>query len=192
MADASALQRGAPLADAEEADFAEGVALFGEGGVELCGDAEAVDGPWSGGRAFPGALARRGRPEPVQDRTDAGPITGSFAIGEGKVTGNNEFLFQARARRDAPPAQVTGEGSVEGRTVTGSAWTPHGRVTGTEGHIASGRNPSERGGGSQGWAGARSFSDRASTHPRPQRVTGQSGVGDNASVRVTLSGGARA
>ncbi|MFP5373149.1 MAG: CsoS2 family carboxysome shell protein, partial [Actinomycetes bacterium] len=126
-----------------------------------------------------------------------GGITGSFAIGDGMVTGNNEFLFQPRqsgARRQ--PVALTGEGETEGRTITGSAaaWTPHDRVTGTEGYIAAGRNPSEAGGGTHGWAGARKFRDLATPGGPSEgaaKVTGRVGGSPKDAARVTVSGGAQ-
>jgi hypothetical protein len=155
--------------------------------------------------SVPVALARRlaGR-ESDDDATRDGPpascvpggITGSFAIGEGMVTGNNEFLFRPRLNGDRrQPAAVTGEGRTDGRTVTGSAaaWTSHHLVTGTEGYIAAGRNPSEGGGGVNGWAGARRFKNLATPGPPPddQKVTGRVGGSPKAAARVTVSGGAQ-
>ncbi|MGQ0744847.1 MAG: CsoS2 family carboxysome shell protein [Acidimicrobiales bacterium] len=166
--------------------------------------AEPAADDWAGGRAFPVALARRlaGGEETATPDTDnptppasgvPGRITGSFASGEGKVTGNNEFLFRTRLSSDAKPLEVTGEGRTEGRTVTGSAWTAHSRVTGTVGYIAAGRNPTEGGGRPHGWAGAGKFRDLATPGgPRQtQNVTGLSGWSAKAAARVTLSGGAQ-
>jgi hypothetical protein len=125
-----------------------------------------------------------------------GRITGSFAIGEGMVTGNNEFLFRPRlngVRRQ--PVAVTGEGEIEGRPITGSpaAWRPHDRVTGTEGYIAAGRNPSEGGGGPNGWAGARRFKNLATPGGPSEsaKVTGRVGGSPKDAARVTVSGGAQ-
>jgi hypothetical protein len=125
-----------------------------------------------------------------------GRITGAFAVGEGMVTGNNEFLFRPRLKRDASqPAAVTGEGETTGRTITGSAaaWTPHDLVTGTEGYIAAGRNPSEGGGGPNGWAGTRRFKDLATPgYPSEgARVTGRVGGSPKDASRITVSGGAQ-
>jgi hypothetical protein len=125
-----------------------------------------------------------------------GRITGSFAIGEGMVTGNNEFLFRPRLNRDARrPVAVTGEGEIEGRPITGSpaAWKPHDKVTGTEGYIAAGRNPSEGGGGPNGWAGARRFKKLATPGSPTDgaKVTGRVGGSPKDAARVTLSGGAQ-
>jgi len=162
---------------------------------------------WTRSQGFPVALARRlagGESDGYAKRhTDDAPpasnvpggITGSFAVGEGMVTGNNEFLFRPRLNRDArAPVAVTGEGETEGRTITGSsaAWKPHDKVTGTEGYIAARRNPSEGGGGPNGWAGAGNFKYKA-THGGPPRelVTGRSGWSPEAAARVTVSGGAQ-
>jgi hypothetical protein len=157
--------------------------------------------------SVPVALARRlaggeNDDAATQETDDAAPascvpggITGSFAIDGGKVTGNNEFLFRPRLKRDAKqPVAVTGEGETEGRTITGSAaaWTPHDLVTGTEGYIAAGRNPSEGGGEPNGWAGARRFQHLATPGgPGKNLVTGRVGGSPNAAARVTVSGGAQ-
>ena len=171
--------------------------------------AEPAADDWARSQAFPVALARRlarGESDEAATRearraappasSVPGGITGSFAIGDGMVTGNNEFLFQPRSNRDGEQLAVTGEGRTEGRTITGSpaAWTPHDRVTGTEG-FAVGRNPTQGGGGpdAHGWAGARRFKDLATPGaPRmKQNVTGLSGWNSKAAARVTLSGGAQ-
>jgi hypothetical protein len=168
--------------------------------------AEPAADDWAGGQAFPVALARRlaggQSDDAATQRTDdpappassvPGGITGSFAIGEGKVTGNNEFLFRARPNRDGEQPAVTGEGSTDGRTVTGSAWTAHDRVTGTEGYIAARRNPSEGGSRPHGWAGAGRFRHLATPGgPREKQiVTGRSGWNPKAAGRITVSGGAQ-
>ena len=125
-----------------------------------------------------------------------GRISGSFAVGDGMVTGNNEFLFRPRLNRNASqPVAVTGEGEIEGRTITGSAaaWTAHHLVTGTDGYIAAGRNPSEGGGGPHGWAGATRFKDLATpgSPGESANVTGRVGGSPKDGVRVTVSGGAQ-
>ena len=119
-------------------------------------------------------------------------ITGTFSAGEGKITGNQEFRFNPRPKVDvvAGSSRVTGEGRIEGKTITGSAWISKDNVTGTEGHIAAERNPSQRKGDPHGWAGARKFKDKAtpqteSTH----HVTGLIGWSPKASVPITVSGG---
>jgi len=169
--------------------------------------AEPAGDGWADGQAFPVALARRtaggeGDDAATQETNNPAPppssvpgcITGSFAYGEGKVTGNNEFLFRPRVNRlngDGMQPVVTGEGRTEGRTVTGSAWTANHLVTGTEGYIAAGRNPSEGGGGPKGWAGARKFRDLATPGAGPRdSVTGLHGWNPKAAAKITLSGGA--
>ncbi|HEV2767636.1 MAG TPA: CsoS2 family carboxysome shell protein [Acidimicrobiales bacterium] len=168
--------------------------------------AEPAADDWAGERGFPVALARRlagreraaaatqetGDPAPPPSSVPGG-ITGSFAVGDGMVTGNNEFLFRPRPNTNGKQPAVTGEGRTEGRAVTGSAWTANDLVTGTEGYIAAGRNPSEGGGGPHGWAGAGRFAHLATPGgPRQtQIVTGRSGWSPEAATRVTLSGGAQ-
>jgi hypothetical protein len=169
--------------------------------AEPAADDEAT---WQG-FSVPVALARRlaGR-ESDEQGTDAaapppssvpGGITGSFAVGDGMVTGNNEFLFRPRLKRDGLQTAVTGEGRTDGREITGSpaAWTHHDRVTGTEGYIAAGRNPTEGGGGTQGWAGARRFAYLATPGGPPDegKVTGRVGGSPKAAARITVSGGAQ-
>jgi len=170
--------------------------------------AEPAADDWAGKQDFPVALARRlagGKSDDAttQEPGDSAPpassvpgsITGSFAVGEGMVTGNNEFLYRPRSNRETEQREVTGEGRTDGRTITGAAaaWTTHDRVTGTEGYIAAGRNPTERGGKPHSWAGAVKFRDLATPGgPRQiQNVTGLSGWSLKAAARVTLSGGAQ-
>jgi hypothetical protein len=112
------------------------------------------------------------------------------------VTGNNEFLFRPRMNGDRrQPVAVTGEGETEGRTITGSpaAWKPHDKVTGTEGYIAAGRNPTEGGGAPNAWAGARRFKNLATPgYPSEgAKVTGRVGGSPREAARVTVSGGAQ-
>ena len=167
--------------------------------------AEPVVDDWVRG-PFPGAQARRlaGR-DPAKKRTDEAPpascvpgrITGAFAIDAGKVTGNNEFLFRPRTvqTRDGTQTPITGEGRTDGRSITGTAaaWTSHGLVTGTEGYIAAGRNPTESGGVSNAWAGAGRFKNLATPGAPNEnaRVTGRVGGTPKDGVRVTVSGGAQ-
>ena len=165
--------------------------------------AEPAADDWAREQAFPVALARRlagGESHVAKESDDApassvpGRITGAFAVGEGKVTGNNEFLFRPRQNRDGKQTAVTGEGRTDGRTITGSlAWTSHDRVTGTEGYIAAGRNPSEGGGGPHGWAGAARFLNLATPGAPNEnaRVTGRVGGSPKDAARVTVSGGAQ-
>lgn len=123
--------------------------------------------------------------------TAAGRITGSFAVGDGKVTGNREFNFNPRPKGDrASRTQLTGEGSMEGPAITGSAWTENSKVTGTEGYIATERNPSERAGNPHGFASSSAFKGKG-RHEEPRKnVTGMAGWSSKSAARVTLSGGA--
>jgi len=120
-------------------------------------------------------------------------ITGAFSIGEGKVTGNQEFRFNPRptAEVSVDKSRITGEGRVEGRTITGSAWTSKDNVTGTEGYIAAERNPSERQGGSHAFANAKLFKDKGSNPEPTHHVTGMVGWSSDASAPITVSGGAQ-
>jgi hypothetical protein len=128
----------------------------------------------------------------------AARITGSFAIGHEKITGNLEFRFQPRhAAQDGARAahtRLTGEGSIMGRRITNCSWGDHAAVTGTEGPTAAERNPSERNGNAkaQAFSGAARF--KASAKPpeeRKQLVTGLLGWSSKAAAKVTLSGGAQ-
>ena len=111
------------------------------------------------------------------------------------MTGNNEFLFRPRQNGASKQPAVTGEGRTAGRTITGSpaAWTSHDLVTGTEGYIAAGRNPTEGGGGPSGWAGARRFKNLATPGwpGEGAKVTGRVGGSPKEAARVTVSGGAQ-
>jgi hypothetical protein len=123
-------------------------------------------------------------------------ITGSFAIGRDRVTGNAEFHFRSRGSTDpnaaAAHARLTGEGRADGTRVTGAAWTEQSKVTGTEGTVAAERNPSERAGKPHAFAGARQFKTLAKQEENKQRVTGLLGWSGKTAARVTLSGGAQA
>jgi hypothetical protein len=120
-------------------------------------------------------------------------ITGTFARGDGKVTGNAEFRPPSRGEAAASrPARskVSGEGSTGGTTITGSAWGENSKVTGTEGYISSGRNPTERAGSSHTFAGARKFKGKALNYDPVSPVTGATGGTPDSGATVTLSGGA--
>lgn len=128
----------------------------------------------------------------VQAPTAAGRITGSFAVGDGKITGNQEFNFNPRPKGErAPRTQLTGEGRVDGPAITGSAWSEHGKVTGTEGYIATERNPSQRAGKPHGFANATVFKSEGKHEPARQLVTGMVGWSAKSAAKVTLSGGAQ-
>jgi len=132
------------------------------------------------------------------DRQVAGRISGSFAIGDGKITGNREFLFSPRhGESDEKPAartRLSGEGRTEGTAITGSkAWAEQHNVTGTEDFTAAKRNPSQRGAKAEPFAGAQRFKARAKAdEPHRQHVTGMVGWSSKSAAKVTLTGGAQA
>jgi Carboxysome shell peptide mid-region. len=88
------------------------------------------------------------------------------------------------------PARITGEGREGGRAITGDDWARGGRITGTEGRWAQGRNPTQR--GDARGAGASAWANRNIDRPElPQgRITGSSG-NTSSGPGVTYSGGAR-
>jgi len=119
-------------------------------------------------------------------------ITGTFSAGQGKITGNQEFNFVPRIRPEqAARTGVTGEGRVQGTTITGSAWIETRTVTGTEGYIASERNPSQRAGQPQAFAGSRTFQGKGRHDETRKNVTGIVGWSEKSGSRITLSGGAK-
>ncbi len=121
-----------------------------------------------------------------------GRITGTFAAGHGKITGNQEFHFAPRLKAEqAGRTMITGEGRVAGPAITGSAWTETRKVTGTEGPTATERNPSERAGKPQAFAGSNAFKGKG-RHEEPRKiVTGMVGWSAKSAAKVTLSGGAQ-
>jgi hypothetical protein len=170
--------------------------------------AEPAADDWDGTQAFPVALARRmavaqsdqaamrkARKAAPPASCVPGAITGTFAVSDEKVTGNKEFLFRPRQSREGTPLGVTGEGRTDGRTITGSAaaWTPNDLVTGTEGYISAGRNPTEGGGVPHNWAGATRFKNLATPGGPNEnaKVTGRVGGSPKDAARVTVSGGAQ-
>jgi hypothetical protein len=129
----------------------------------------------------------------VQAPSAAGRVTGSFAVGHDKLTGNVEFGFRPRQPRDGEGKRVplTGEARTEGRKITGDAWKPQGNVTGTEGYIAAERNPSERAGKPHAFANAGLFKAKGHHEEPRQIVTGMVGWTAKSAAKVTLSGGAQ-
>jgi hypothetical protein len=118
-------------------------------------------------------------------------ITGSFAAGGGKLTGNVEFQMRRRAPEASRPGastQISGEGSSQGVAITGSNWTNKGRVTGVDGSFAAARNPTQQGQAAKPFAGAATFKSKAKPEETSQLVTGSF---SKTGARVTLSGGAQ-
>jgi hypothetical protein len=119
-------------------------------------------------------------------------VSGSFASGEGKITGNQEFHFRPRRSEEQPArSRLTGEGRIAGPPITSTAWTENKKVTGTEDYIATERNPSERAGKRHAFASAVLFKDKGHHEPPRQLVTGLLGWSAKAAAKVTLSGGAQ-
>ncbi len=132
-----------------------------------------------------------------------GRVTGPFGLGEGKVTGTEQFRFggePAEPMASIPPpnpasfgadggSRVTGEGIDAGLRITGDDWDRGDRVTGTEGSSATVRNPTRRG-GPMG-AMPRPVTARPGDTDVPEsRVTGGAGASARGAL-VTVSGGAR-
>ncbi len=135
----------------------------------------------------------------AQGRASAPPpaerITGSFATGVGKITGNVEFQAKPRtaANSDRKPAHasVTGEGAVGAvKRITGDSWENNALVTGQEAAFSAERNPSERGPKGKAFAGTGTFKQLAVHEEPKQLVTGMMGYFNKSGARVTLSGGA--
>ena len=122
-----------------------------------------------------------------------GRITGTFARGEGKITGNQEFHFSPRPKSDGGGgrSQLTGEGRMQGTKITGGAWDLKSNVTGTEDYIAAERNPSERAGQPHAFANASLFKGKGKHTAPTQHVTGMVGWSSKTAARVTLSGGSQ-
>ena len=127
----------------------------------------------------------------------AGRITGPLARATGLVSGTPEFRYREDAATALAPAattleqapeRITGEGRE--RRVTGDAWDRGDRVTGTEGHAATRRNPTLRGDPRGNGVNARVLGETERPAPAPSRITGSSGS-TSAGATVTLSGGAR-
>lgn len=128
------------------------------------------------------------------DDTDSprSTITGTFAQGDGKITGNVEFQARSREAARSGPARrtLTGAGATKGFQISGSTWGESDKITGTEDHTSTSRNPSERAGSDHGFAGATRFKSRAPEHRQSSAVTGAVGSTGTGSANVTLSGGA--
>jgi len=130
---------------------------------------------------------------PAEAEAGTSNITGTFAQGAGKITGNVEFAGVGRATSGGvKPGRraLTGEGSTSGTNITGSAWAESRHVTGTEGYIANTRNPSERGNSAAGFAGTERFKSQAPSTDQSSSVTGAVGWTPKSGAKVTLSGGA--
>ncbi|MDW8370288.1 MAG: CsoS2 family carboxysome shell protein [Geminicoccaceae bacterium] len=125
-------------------------------------------------------------------------ITGSFAVGEGKVTGQLDFGFRPRlvfsanpGHREGERPRITGEGRTQGFAITGDAWREDPRITGTEGTSAAARNPTMREGERKVFAHSAVFKGKGKDEPPRKLVTGVIGWTPKSAAIVTLSGGAQ-
>ena len=135
-------------------------------------------------------------------RYEQGRISGTFAMGEGKVTGTEQFRFgDSKTTGTVTPiapaevnaeeilkSRVTGEGIDTGLKITGDDWDRGDRVTGTEGSSAMKRNPTRKGPTSAMPA----FAPKRNVElERPSAtVTGSAGSTEKGAA-ITVSGGAR-
>jgi len=133
---------------------------------------------------------------------EQGRVSGTFSLGEGKVTGTEQFRSSGRRNqspvavprapvekaKEAKVSRVTGEGLSTGLTVTGNDWDRGEHVTGTEGRSATRRNVTIRGpmNAMPGVAPKRN----EEVPPSDSKVTGGSGNTENGAM-ITVSGGAR-
>ena len=120
-------------------------------------------------------------------------ITGSFAGGTGKLTGNLEFQARSRASeagRQAASAKVSGEGSTKGTAITGNGYGSQTNVTGVGSAFVADRNPTQRGPKAKVAVNVANPRAEAAGEPK-QLVTGLFGSFSKAGARVTLSGGAQ-
>ncbi len=144
--------------------------------------------------------AQQGRSRITGSAGDGGRrITGPINLGGGLVTGTPEFRSRdavappARApEASSPAAPEDGSPPVAGAwRITGDDWSRGDRVTGTEGHWAQGRNPTQRGAIRSCVMSAVGNKERPLAVPVPEgKITGSSGNTPKGSV-VTYSGGAR-
>jgi len=134
----------------------------------------------------------------------AGRITGPVNMASGLVSGTPEFRYRddgpigfgafsapaAAPAQEAPVRSITGEGRDQGARITGDDWARSGRVTGTEGRWAQGRNVTLRGEGRG--IGASAWANKGIEKPEVPlaKVTGSSGNAGKGAV-ITVSGGAR-
>ncbi len=129
-----------------------------------------------------------------------GRITGPINLATGLVSGTPEFRYRddhgtvaevaPQAEEAVAPARITGEGRDAGVRITGDDWARSGRVTGTEGQWAQGRNLTLRGEARGAAASAWANKGRERVEVPPARITGSAGNAGKGAV-ITVSGGAR-
>jgi len=127
--------------------------------------------------------------------SEQGHISGTFSLGEGKVTGTEQF--KSANRRNEPfvekvknddVSRVTGEGLSTGLNITGDDWNRGKHVTGTEGRSASRRNQTIR--GPMSAIPGVELKRNEDVAPSESKVTGGSGNTEKGAM-ITVSGGAR-
>lgn len=151
------------------------------------------------------ALEIRSRITGSDNHSGLGRITGPINLATGLVSGTPEFRHPDNGAAMAEPApaapeavaptRITGEGRDDGIRITGDDWARSGRVTGTEGKWAQGRNVTLRGEARSGEArgaaaGAWANKGRERVETPPARITGSAGNAGKGAV-ITVSGGAR-
>lgn len=179
---------GAKPAQIGEADFPQPLSGAPWGAFSVVPPGHASQAPTSSGNV-------------TGTRYEQGRISGTFSLGEGKITGTEQFRFgEGKARTaapnvvtavDAPKAKasrVTGEGIDIGMKITGDDWNRGNRVTGTEGASAVKRNPTRRGPVSAMPTSAQKRNEEVDRGDI--QVTGGSG-GTDKGAPITVSGGAR-
>ena len=129
-----------------------------------------------------------------------GRITGPINLATGLVSGTPEFRYRddhgtvaevvPQAEEAVAPARITGKGRDAGVRITGDDWARSGRVTGTEGQWAQGRNLTLRGEARGAGASAWANKGRERVEVPPARITGSAGNAGKGAV-ITVSGGAR-
>ncbi|WP_298288298.1 CsoS2 family carboxysome shell protein [Thiomonas sp.] len=147
--------------------------------------------------------ARQARERLQQTITGSGlggaRITGPINKADGLITGTPEFRHGQPLRREPaadapalPPAarRLSGEGSQQGRRISGDAWDGNSRVTGTEGSSSLVRNPSLRGQPRGAGVNALTFRDIERPQVPDAPITGSAG-NTRRGATVTVSGGAR-
>ncbi len=143
--------------------------------------------------------AQQGRSRITGNAADHGArITGPINLARGLVTGTPEFRSRDGMVASVPAVPAANEAGGESTPpapgawrITGDDWSRNERVTGTEGHWAQGRNPTQRGVARTCVMTAAANRERPLAVPVPEgRVTGSSGNTGKGSV-VTYSGGAR-
>ena len=167
------------------------------------GDFSIVPPNHAGQVAHPAAVAESavtGTGSVTGSTYEQGRISGTFSLGEGKVTGTEQFRFgdapfkgnkgkpEAVESTEPKPERVTGEGIDIGSKITGDDWDRGERVTGTEGMSAVKRNPTRRGPMSAMAPVNNKRNEEIAI--QESKVTGSSGNSAKGAP-ITVSGGAR-